>query len=291
MKYCIDYIRDSKILDEVDEININYDRIQDLNALLDFCNQHPKQRINVCFYDLDKALRENQLKDLLDFQKEHTELNMYIRLPGTNEETGVMLNAYPDCKFYFGIYVNDWDRVIGFINYGVTDIFIVEGLGFELEKIAPIAHEHKVQVRVFPNIAQSSWKDTDDLRKFWIRPEDIDFYEQYVDVCEFIDDNKKVDVLYDIYKNDKKWFGDLTEIIGGLTKTIDSRYIVPRFVKKRVRCGRECMKGGNCQMCDRIQELSGNLEKAGLIVMIDKEDEFDGERTDSEGGNNKEDIK
>ena len=277
MKYCIDFNKEAHILDKVDEINVFYDRVQDLEALEQFCQEHINQRINVCITDLDKAINENQIKDLLDFQKDHKDYNIYLRLPSKSEELGFMLNQYEGCKFYFDTKVNDWDRVIGFIEYGVSDIFIVEGLGFELDKIAEIAHQNNVQIRVYPNVAQTTWNDLDDLRKFWIRPEDIDFYSQYVDVCEFYGYDEKIDVIYDIYKKDKKWFGNLGEIIAGINMKIDSRYVVPRFVKKRVRCGRECLKGGNCQMCDRVRELSGNLEKAGLMVTMEKDKEMEEE--------------
>jgi len=273
MKYCIDYNKESQILDRVDEINIQYNKIQDEEALSQFCEQHQKQRINICIDDLEEGINEKYISNILKYQDEHKNYNIYIRLGGKNEELGILLSQYPNAKFYFNTRVNDWDRVIGYIEYGVSDIYVVEGLGFELDKVAAIAHAHNVQIRVFPNVAQSTWNDLDDLRKFWIRPEDIEFYNQYVDVCEFFGENEKNDILYNIYKKDKKWFGDLREIIIGLKEPIDSRYIVPRFVKKRTRCCRECLKGGNCQMCDHIRELSGNLEKAGLMVTIEKEKE------------------
>lgn len=276
MKYCIDFNKDTQILDKVEEINIFLDRIESLDALSQFNEEHKNQRINVCITDLEKALADNQIKTLLDYQEKNP--NIYLRLPGKNEELDMLLAEYPNSKFYFDIKVNDWDRVIGFIEYGVSDIFIVEGLGFELDKIAAIAHPKGIQIRVYPNVAQTTWRNLDDLRKFWIRPDDIDFYSQYVDVCEFYGMNEKIDVIYNIYKKDKKWFGNLGEIIAGIEQPLDSRYVVPRFARKRVRCGRECMKGGNCQMCDRIKELSGNLEKAGLMVTMEKEkeEEIDG---------------
>jgi len=274
MKYCINFNRGSKILDKVDEINIQYGRIENEDALVQFCEKHKDQRINLCMDDIEEAINNNWIKTALDIQKKYQkEYKLYIRLGGKNEEIGVILNEYPEANFYFNIRVNDWDRVVGLIDYGVSDIYIVEGLGFELDKISTIAHKNKVQIRVFPNVAQSSWKELDDLRKFWIRPEDIEFYNPYIDVCEFFDDNKNSDLLYSIYKKDKKWFGDLKEIIIGLKDTFDSRYIVPRFVKKRVKCGRECLKGGNCQMCDRIKELSVNLEKVNLMIDIKNEEE------------------
>ena len=273
MKFCINFNKKSKILNKVDEINVKYDRIQDDEALASFCKEHSNQRLNICFDNMDVPY----LKSMLKFQKENPDYHIYIKLPYKDEELGVLLKDYPDAKIYFDTKVNDWDRVLEYIDYGVTDIYIVEGLGFELEQIAEIAHNNKVSIRVFPNVAQSSWNGIDDLLKFWIRPEDIDFYSQYVDTCEFYGEDEKNDILYNIYSNDKKWFGELKEIIIGLESDIDSRYIVPRFVKKRVKCGRQCMKGGNCQMCQHIRELSDNLEKAGLMVtMEEKEEESNG---------------
>jgi hypothetical protein len=69
-------------------------------------------------------------------------------------------------KFYFNIYVKDWDTLHGLINEGVSDIFIVEEMGFQLVDAAAIAHEAKVQIRIFPNVAQSSWGPAPALKKF-----------------------------------------------------------------------------------------------------------------------------
>ena len=82
------------------------------------------------------------------------------------------------------------------------------------------------------------------------------------------------DLYYNIY-NSNLWFGDLKEIIIGFDISLDSRFVVPRFAEKRIRCGRECLKGGNCQICFRIDELSKSLEKAGLMIKIDKDNKTD----------------
>ena len=50
------------------------------------------------------------------------------------------------------------------------------------------------------------------LQNTWVRPEDIDFYSQYVDVCEFFGNMEQVPILLKIYKEDKKWFdGEVAE--------------------------------------------------------------------------------
>lgn len=274
MKYCMDYNKQSKLLDKVDEININIRNLDDLQLVIDWTQSHNKQRINLCLLDYELGLNEGYIKKALQFQKEQKDnLDIAIRLPGRSEELDVMLLDYPEAKIYFDEKITSWDRLIGTIEYGVSDVFICEGLGFELDKIAAIAHPKNIQIRVYPNVAQTSWKQMPSLKTFFIRPEDVKEYEKYVDIFEFYGEEEKFDILYDIYKKDKIWFGKLNELIVGFNDDIDSRYIIPRFAKKRIKCNRECLKGGNCHICDHIKDLSLNLEKAGLIVTFDKENE------------------
>ena len=167
--------------------------------------------------------------------------------------------------FFYANRINNWDEFIGLIELGVTDIYIVEDLAFELDKVSQIAHEENVKIRIFPNVAQSSWRDTPDIKKFWVRPEDIDFYSQYVDVCEFFGTVEQIPTLLKIYKEDKQWFGLLNEIIIGLKTPLDSRFTDPRFAEKRIRCGKSCRKSGKCKMCDLHVELSYVLKQAHLM--------------------------
>ena len=107
MKYCINYNKESRIIDKVDEINIFLSKIESLEALSQFCEEHIKQRINVCIEELDETLGNKQVESLLEFQKEHQNYNLYIRFPNKNEELGILLNKYENAKFYFDIKVND----------------------------------------------------------------------------------------------------------------------------------------------------------------------------------------
>ena len=115
-------------------------------------------------------------------------------------------------------------------------------------------------------------KDTIDIKKFWIRPEDVEVYGQYIDTIEFFGTPQQVGVLLKVYKEDKKWFGQLKEIIFGLKSDLDSRYIVPRFAEQRVSCKKECLKGGKCRICERVVDLSHSLKDANLIITQKKND-------------------
>ena len=79
-------------------------------------------------------------------------------------------------------------------------MYICEELGFSLDKISTLLHSNNVKVRVMPNLCQSSFPETPSLLTFFIRPEDIAVYSEFVDVFELISDKVHQQVIYKIYK-------------------------------------------------------------------------------------------
>ena len=274
MKYCID-LQKTSILDDVDEITIDYDR-KNLN-IIKYIQERPQKRFILNILDLAESLEYKDIEKLNAIYEENSDINFAIKLPMYYEMLDELL---PTLKvpFFFQKVVTNWEDFLGYISLGVSDIYIGEDLGFELDKVSKIAKEHNIQIRTFPNIVQTQWKYTSSLKSFFIRPEDVELYEQYIDVLEFWGDRHKQPTFYKIYAIDKKWYGDLQEIITGFSAKLDSKFTIPRFSEKRVRCGRSCLKGGICQLCDRIEELSKTLEKADIVVDYKKkkEDEVNG---------------
>ena len=274
MKYCINYSNKSHIIDKVDEILIRYDKNKILELFTQFIPAHLNQRVIVQLIEennIDTIV--NNLKKIISIYNENKDIKFDIQLPFYNQKFMEELKD-TNLKYFFKAAANSWDKFTSLISQNVSDIYITDELAFELDKVAEIAHKNNIKVRIYPNIAQSRWDKLSDILKFFIRPEDIEMYEPYVDVCEFYGDKaQQIDTYYKIYQEDKKWFGDLQEIIIGLDSKIDSRYIIPRFAEKRIKCGKDCLKGGKCEMCKRILDLSEQLENAHLIVQIDKEKE------------------
>lgn len=277
MKYCL-VLTDIPAIEKADEILLEYNR-KNLK-IIDYIKEHSNQRIILNISNLDEALQYKEIEKLNAIYVEN-KLNFSIKLPNYNEK---IKNLLPNLQvpFFFDWIITDWDELLGYIQLGVSDVYIGDNLGFELDKVAEIAHQNNVQIRVFPNVAQSSWKETPGLKKFFIRPEDVTFYSDYVDVFEFWGtDLKKQEIFYKIYSK-QEWFGSLNEIIYELNEELDSRYIIPRFAEKRIRCKKECLKGGKCQICDRIKELSHTLEEAHIIVDYNnKEDLNNGKRSEN----------
>lgn len=160
--------------------------------------------------------------------------------------------------YFFSNFVIDYDMLNWFIECGVSDVYISGTLGFDIQKVAEKAHAAHVAVRVYPNFCQSNVLDRcDTLTQFYIRPEDIQFYDKFIDVCEIFETEKlNAKVIYKVYAKDKKWWGNLNEIIIGLKSDIDNRYIGPEFAWFRSACRKSCAREGICHMCKSVEELS-----------------------------------
>ena len=166
--------------------------------------------------------------------------------------------------FYFYEPCYDWDQFRANISLGVSDVFISGTLGFELDKISEVAKRNNVKVRCYANIAQAwNTKQSNGFKNFYIRPEDVDFYSQYVDVIEFYNSVDKQNVLYEVYFHDKEWNGDLREIIQGLKLKINNYYILgSEFARRRSQCMKKCLKDQRCELCDRLADLAESLENS-----------------------------
>lgn len=83
--------------------------------------------------------------------------------------------------------------------------------------------------------------------------------------------SKSVNTIYDIYTKDKEWYGDLDELILSLNESIDNRNILSSFAGCRLNCGRRCLKGHPCSICERMVETAAVLNDKGLIIERDLE--------------------
>lgn len=257
MKYCTNYnqfTEKASCIQTADEWNIIFNEKD--TTLLEFLNAHLDKRINLSISDI------KLLNFCEELSKKYT--NLYIKFIDIPLEE--LKNKDIHFKFFTNTLVNNIDIMQQLMDLKVTDVYIVEGLGFELEKISNYLHKNNIQIRVFPNVAQSQWKNLPALKKFFIRPEDLEFYTQYIDVIEFFEADKKLDIYYDVYMNKKKWFGRLDEIIIDFNSSLDNKYVIPKFAELRAGCRRKCLQGEKCNRCEQIENLASSLEKSKLIV-------------------------
>ena len=158
------------------------------------------------------------------------------------------------------------------IAMGVSDIFIGGPLGSYLPELHLKAKAAKCKIRTFCNYAFVSSIFDNPLKSFFIRPEDIDLYAEYIDIFEIAKSESLSDVIintyYEIYTKDKVWHGPLDEIILNYPGTEDNRIILPFFAERKIKCKKRCSYQVHniCQFCDSITDFGQTLTKNNLTL-------------------------
>lgn len=268
MNYCCNFQKHRSLENKVEEITIKYNK--DNTHIVNFLNEHPNQKINV-YVDSENESLFIRNKEIEKAQEYCFTIKVDENCSQLFFDTLKASNVY----FFSTLYARDWEDIHYLINLGVSEIYITEALGFDLERVSKYLHQRGIKIRVFPNVAQVKRENIiPNIKAFFIRPEDLSVYEKYIDVVEMWGD--KVEVFYDIYHTDKEWFGDLSEIISGLEPGLDSRFILPHFGERRIKCNRKCLSGESCSICEAVIQCSETLQKAGLLINYIKEEEQNG---------------
>ena len=268
MKYCVPYFKYFDYMKEVDEMIVPFHKedIGFLKSLTSMSELTENKTIIIEIKDPDDFYKGEYIALFKELKEKYSDVIKFKLLLGLFNTTQV--DFYKQMKehgieFFFSNLVRDWDTLHGLIGLGVSDVYIVEEFGFSLNKIGAVAHAKSVSIRVFGNIAQSSWPGEHSIKSFFIRPEDVSIYEPYVDVIQFVANTREnYETLYKIYAVKKYWFGALKDLIKGLNSDVDNKTIIPAyFGTPRLGCEKKCLSGGRCKICDRILEAGKVLEE------------------------------
>ena len=265
MKYAIKFYRGCRVLDKADEIIIKYDYIEP--DLVRFVTTRPEnQRIIVNIINLPPEQEQESLAIFQAAQREHKNIAILCSFSQNIIVDLDLLNL----PYFFAEWAKNFDDLAGMLRFHISDIYISGELGFYLDKVSKICKEQNIKVRVCPNMAQTSSEFdflTENIKKFFIRPDDVEFYEQYIDVFEFMGSLMQQPVYYDIYR-DGRWLGDLNEIIINLNQSVHDMAVLPSF-RTRATCGKRCAFG-SCDLCSRVVDVSKSILDKGLAIKRDK---------------------
>lgn len=153
---------------------------------------------------------------------------------------------------------------------GVSDAYVSGELAFNMKNAKQLADRFGVKLRLVPNVAQVSGftfshiQEDGNLTAFWVRPEDLDLYEPYVDVIEFVCDDIKQEVFHEIYFQESKWSGTIDTIVVGVNG-VNNRGLISLFTEARLNCGKKCLMD-KCHNCHRLNAASKLIVENNLEV-------------------------
>jgi hypothetical protein len=272
MKYCIPYYKDFRYKDVIDEV------IYDYNAgIVDMITKENWAEGQTIIINVAPTQEEKDalIPTIKMCKRVHN--NCIVRITAAHDEIREELNS-AEIPYFYANCANTADEVYGLIKKGASEVYITESLGFNIIKVGEYCKSKNVKVRVIPNIAQYKvgFKEViPDSSKFFIRPEDTELYEPYVDVFELGGAEDRLSVTYEIYRN-KQWMGDLSKLIVGFTEPFQNGGLVPHFGSERLKCGQRCMQE-KCNLCQQMKELSQKFKDNELIITREKNKEWKNE--------------
>lgn len=264
--YCAPHM---EYIDEAREIKIDYRPTDE--TLEEFITMDTDRMVTINLSNKDFLISLEQMNFFKSLKQKNIK-NYILMFPlewiltKDKKVDNIKFAAIKDCaaNYCFSDAIGNWEILQFVLSLGVSDVIITDMLGFNMERVRGVCGNTRIRATV--NIAQSAWVDSTDVTKFFIRPEDIPFYDKYIDVFEFQGDKNHQEILYKVYSKQKYWYGDLREIIIGLNTEVDSRRLVSIFGEVRANCGKRCITSKNCQICKRSIETIKTLEKANLAI-------------------------
>lgn len=269
MNYCVHLFRNYHHRPEINDAAEYCIRWNPKDKTLDnFLSTYKDKRIIIEVSDDDKFTIEAYLPTFKVLRENHD--NFVLNFERMIEASSIEWLKTEQIPFFFSAKISDWDVLHYYLNLGVSDVYIVESLAFDLGNVKKVVGD--VKIRCIPNMAQNTVPAAmplndakDPVKDFFIRPEDVKYYEPYVDVLEFMGLTREQNaIIYDIYSHNRAWYGPLNEIIIGLKSDINGNYIHPVFGEVRPNCGKRCLKGGSCTICTTVESLSKAMEERSL---------------------------
>ena len=247
MKFCLKSGQISSYLKKADEIIINYNNRFDIPKLT---KKYPQAEL-VLEIPPTVEWKIDELKELYYLSKN----KLKFCLPRMSDPEIIELKD-AGIPFFWGYEITTGYELEALIRLGVCEARIGAPLFFCGDFLKTCG----IPLRVTPNIAHNGYiPETDGIVGSWIRPEDIDMYENIFNTIEFADcDVKKEQALYRIYAEKKHWPGEIHMIISNLEdKMALNRLLFSEdFTKTRLNCGQKCMTGGSCKICYRLVNLA-----------------------------------
>ena len=246
MKVCLRHNQEEQYLQKTDQIEIKFAYVDQLLNLVekypnkDFIIDVPKgnpidwKSISACKVRLAEGHK------------------IYMRLHDLNPALVLRWVEKYDLPFFYSEAVKSYYELYNLKKLGVSYAYVDAPLFFDLNEAKKVG----IPLRLVPNRAcvEGHIPQVSGLHGTWVRPEKLDIYEPYFEVCEFYNDGPTQErAFYRIYFEDKAWPNDMNSLIYGLNTNIDDRLVYEGLDEMRLNCKQVCeTPKPYCQMCDKV---------------------------------------
>lgn len=244
-----------------DEYNISFDEnTHKFDILFDFILAHKETRFNIKV----KSMSFQQMKVI-----DNISPYVYFKYDRgiTDEEYNFLKGE--KIKFYFSERVapNCLTLLEEQLDLGVTDVYVLDDLAYNLEKMRKMCDRYGAQIRTILNKLPSSRQDKGrNYKTPYFIPEMMDELDQYIDIAEF-DTNSwtRIRTYYKIWFQKKEWKENINVLYPELELDIFNQSLIPDFLTFKLNCGYRCGYGSSCKKCIQFAELAESLFEKGYV--------------------------
>lgn len=252
MKFSVGARQPGAVLQVADEIKVSFN---DRNYLFDLIEKYPDKHFVLDLYNANQNIEET---DWQLFAAHNEKSNSKLLICLYNYEHIKKCKEY-ELKYYYGIPADTMYKLRAFKTLGCACALIEAPLAFDLERAKNLG----MSLRMVPNMGMTDGiPRRNGIHGAWVRPEDIHYYEPYIDTFEFmVKDAQQERGYLSVYK-EGYWNDDLSLLITGLNKSIEN-YILnsEEFVPKRLICRQRCENGGACHICDKYFDFINSVKR------------------------------
>lgn len=252
MKFCLSNRQTDAYLQKADEIRVEN---RDIKSVPDLFEKYPEAMI-ILEESFDTSWN---WKELITYNKLSQGKFMLcladLESAARAKEAGI--------PFYMGYPAKTFYEIQGLMNLGVSYIRIDAPLFFRMDELK----NFDVPKRLVVNLAYCDLLPRDNgVNGIWIRPEDLNMYEDYIHSIEFGScDAKKEQALFRIYAEQHEWPGELGMIVDNLNYAGLNRMLHSDVTKARMNCGQRCATTGSCRICYRALNLADQSLMRGYV--------------------------
>ena len=251
MKFSVSSRQTSEYLQKADEIKVQW---RDRNIIPDLFDKYPNATINLVrhFQDSDEEIDWKQIGTF-------NILSQGKLILGLSKPDEIAIAKEKGYAFHYLAALRTFQELRDVLATGVCRVRLGAPLFFQLDKVKTICN---VPIAAIANMASndSLFERKDGVTGIWIRPEDVPTYEPYIEILEFIGNQKQEQALYRIYAEQHAWSGELGMLIQDLNYPCTNRMIPSDLAEARLNCRQRCQEFGNCHLCYRYMDLA-NPEK------------------------------
>lgn len=270
-KLAIPFKLNNKLNDKVSEFNVHFDKNKNsFEKFLEFAHTFSDKRINVAFSGSFPMGLVDSINKVAD--------NVYVRLINENFSYWNQLQK-KGYKFFFDASypVFNLSSLDELISMGITDIYPVDDLLYNLKDTKEYSAAHDVNLRLVLNAIPATTINRGKTYKSQIyRPQDRKFLDDYFDTYEFACGNPydwaQCDVLYRAWFEREGWNGDLAEINGDLKLEFPNLSIPLDLTEIKSKCGRRCNHrvSNPCDICNQYVTLGKTLKEKEVYLTTNK---------------------